>query len=551
MSYTLDRDKIERVCSTIAVDVSDLNPKSDSNQNQYKPYWTKQSKKISNKMWIPNKIVPAKLKNDKSHKEDWNRYFKIFENADDDRLKGVLPKIKFPDLKSENLEPEKMQFKTIKIKFVPSKLQRHYLNIFIRGHRFMYNRAIDAIKTIYNNRKAEFEKSKTCVVCDRKKEEKSYTCARHKSEKLPWNLKINFISIKKVAMITNDYIKTHPKFKWLEIVPNNTRQFAIKDAVAAYDAAMTNKARGKISAFTMGFMSAKTTSKVAWFDKRTGFIDNGQFSLCPKLLKKNKSFFVSKKQSKSLPKSIDHDFKIQHSHGSWYLILTVPSELDQTKHNNEVIAFDPGVRTFQVGYSPTNNKVYLIGEEVSSKIEKIHKKLDRLQSIKDTIKTKKKSKRKPEIDIAQSKKNRNKRRRIKKKMNKLNLKRTNIVDDMHHQVSCYFARTFGTIILPSFGTQSMLKGNIMASKSKRQMSSLQHYKFQQRLKWKSSVYNSKLFIVEEDYTTRTCGQCGCVNNNVKSKKVFVCNDCGYQVHRDIHGARNVMIKTMTEHGTGY
>jgi putative transposase len=52
-------------------------------------------------------------------------------------------------------------------------------------------------------------------------------------------------------------------------------------------------------------------------------------------------------------------------------------------------------------------------------------------------------------------------------------------------------------------------------------------------------------IVDESYTSKTCGKCGTLNENLKSKKVFKCNECDLLIDRDINGARNILIRTFT------
>ena len=57
---------------------------------------------------------------------------------------------------------------------------------------------------------------------------------------------------------------------------------------------------------------------------------------------------------------------------------------------------------------------------------------------------------------------------------------------------------------------------------------------------------NKLYLVDESYTTKTCDCCGNKNNNVGSSHIYKCN---YGADRDIHGVRNIWIKTYTENGT--
>ena len=44
----------------------------------------------------------------------------------------------------------------------------------------------------------------------------------------------------------------------------------------------------------------------------------------------------------------------------------------------------------------------------------------------------------------------------------------------------------------------------------------------------------------ENYTSMTCGVCGTQNKDLKGAKVFWCDKCGLECHRDIHAARNML-----------
>lgn len=72
---------------------------------------------------------------------------------------------------------------------------------------------------------------------------------------------------------------------------------------------------------------------------------------------------------------------------------------------------------------------------------------------------------------------------------------------------------------------------------------LSHFLFKERLKSKAHEYNYVVKIVDERYTSKTCGRCGEINNNLGSSKIIECPEymCLYRMTRDIHGARNIYI----------
>jgi hypothetical protein len=59
---------------------------------------------------------------------------------------------------------------------------------------------------------------------------------------------------------------------------------------------------------------------------------------------------------------------------------------------------------------------------------------------------------------------------------------------------------------------------------------------------KSKKYNYQLIIVDESYTTKTCGCCGMINNFIGNSNIFWCSSCKIELERDYQAARNILIK---------
>jgi len=72
---------------------------------------------------------------------------------------------------------------------------------------------------------------------------------------------------------------------------------------------------------------------------------------------------------------------------------------------------------------------------------------------------------------------------------------------------------------------------------------LSHYKFRERLKQLAKRTGNNVIEVSEAYTSKTCGSCGHMDENLGGKKTFECS-CGYKCDRDIHGARNIYIRAI-------
>ena len=83
------------------------------------------------------------------------------------------------------------------------------------------------------------------------------------------------------------------------------------------------------------------------------------------------------------------------------------------------------------------------------------------------------------------------------------------------------------------------------SSNRRNLLSWCHYKFMERLQFQAQKRNCKVINVTEEYTSKTCGRCGNLNNKLSNKDIFKCNHCHLVIDRDINGARNILLKNLT------
>ena len=75
-----------------------------------------------------------------------------------------------------------------------------------------------------------------------------------------------------------------------------------------------------------------------------------------------------------------------------------------------------------------------------------------------------------------------------------------------------------------------------------------HYRFRQRFLHKIREYPScQLIIVDEHYTSKTCGNCGKIYWKLGSNKTFNCPSCKVVMDRDIQAARNILLRFLTNY----
>jgi putative transposase len=80
----------------------------------------------------------------------------------------------------------------------------------------------------------------------------------------------------------------------------------------------------------------------------------------------------------------------------------------------------------------------------------------------------------------------------------------------------------------------------------RDIYSLSHCKFRERLLYRAKVTpGTTVILCKESFTTKTCGKCGKLTD-VGINKVYSCMHCEYKADRDVHGARNIFIRSLTK-----
>lgn len=130
---------------------------------------------------------------------------------------------------------------------------------------------------------------------------------------------------------------------------------------------------------------------------------------------------------------------------------------------------------------------------------------------------------------------------LKKKYFYIKIK--NLIDNLHFKTIKYLTDNYKTIIIPIFESQEIVKIN-KSKKFRSTLLSLQHFTFRQRLLDKSKISKCDVIVCTEEYTSKTCGNCGNIKNNLGSKEIYNCDKCGISIDRDINGARNILIKQL-------
>ena len=156
-----------------------------------------------------------------------------------------------------------------------------------------------------------------------------------------------------------------------------------------------------------------------------------------------------------------------------------------------------------------------------------------------------------DVDTLQSKASQVKHReryRIRKAIGRVHPRIHSLVDDVHRKACAWLCSSYDTVILPQFNSSEMVKRATrrIRSKTVRSMLHWSHYCFRQRLLYKAEASAGvRVQLVTEGWTSKTCGACGRLHHKLGGSKHFRCPSCKWTCDRDVNGAHNIMLKTLT------
>ena len=423
--------------------------------------------KINNKFTIPNNINY----NNKIEKLN-NSWFSINEyNLDNKNNINLVIE------NSDKLDS--YDYKTKSIQIFLTDIQKSMLNKWIESYRLMLNHTIKYFKKeIYNKNQLNpnfINIRKSLTEIKKKIEEKS--------------------------IINNKKIYTH------------TLDYAIKDICTNLKSILTNLKENNIKRFRLRYIKKYKNNQYIKFEKTTCKTKNNKDNTFNFII--NAIGEIKSKESKI---EVDCDYSIIKKNGKFF--LQIPVKTIKTKlENNKIIGFDLGVRTFISGYN--QDKVVDICNNAKDKLNRIHEKIDKLNSELEKKKINKPTKEKA----------------AKKQWYKLK----NIVNELHWKSIKYITDNYENVIMGNISTKSILKNKKTEESVKRYVCDLSFFKFKERLKYKCSIKGIKLKLIDENFTSKLCSSCGNRNEGENKTKEYKCQKCKIELDRDYNGAKNILI----------
>jgi putative transposase len=332
--------------------------------------------------------------------------------------------------------------------------------------------------------------------------------------------------------VNEEVLNNDEALAWLKEVPYDIRDEGLRDLLKAYKSNFARQANDPNHVFEMRFRSRKR-------------LDSETITVHSKHWKKKKGVYAWLRaihSSEPKPDILQYDARLQRTKaGAYYLCVPLPlvirdeNQVPKQRQVSAVVALDPGVRTFQTCYDPTNQRCLKWGDNDVKRVYRLCYALDDLVS-----------------RCSQQKRTIPHRRRWKMRCAaaRIRTKIRNLIDDVQRKLIKWLCENHHLVLLPAFETSRMIGKRDgrrrINSKTARAMATWAHYRFRMRLLSKAHEYpRCHIEIVDEAYTSKTCGRCGTLHHKLGGAKLFQCPQCSLRIDRDLNGARNIYLRYLT------
>ncbi|MHA1916692.1 MAG: RNA-guided endonuclease InsQ/TnpB family protein [Candidatus Ranarchaeia archaeon] len=127
---------------------------------------------------------------------------------------------------------------------------------------------------------------------------------------------------------------------------------------------------------------------------------------------------------------------------------------------------------------------------------------------------------------------------------RFHLKVFNIRRDALHKLTTTLAKNHSQVGIEDLNISGMKKNKNLA----RVISDVGFFEFKRQLQYKIKWYGSKLVVVSRFFpSSKRCSNCGFVKDELGlGERVFVCEECGLELDRDLNAALNLLAVSCTD-----
>lgn len=447
-----------------------------SSEKDYKPFWDDYCEVISSYLLSHTQIGSADLEsissNSCSSKMVENSWFSAERKLHQNNTLQKTYLQSYMNSLVESTDLEDAQIKSRKIRIYPTQQQKILFKQWFGVARKFYNETL----TIYKN-----------------------------GSKKSWD------------KVYKDIAEQNKEHDYVKSVPYQIKKISVKDY---REALSINKMKAKRlgKPFEMKFKSKKNPKQSCYIPKSAISPSGIYYTIAGKLKMKERAWFENEDIN---------DCRLTLEFGKWFIII--PREIKTTliENQEDVVAIDPGVRTFATYFS-TEGYFGKLGQGAFDRILKLNLKIDKL------------------ISKLSKETDKNKKSNLKRSIFNVRFKIKNLIDELHWKTIKFFTSRFKVIIFPPFNVSEMVKkfNRRLPKKVVRAMCCFRFYEFKERLKLKCKENGITFIESSEAFTSKTNSFTGELMESLGSKECFKFNNVS--VDRDINGARNILIRAMRD-----
>ena len=248
--------------------------------------------------------------------------------------------------------------------------------------------------------------------------------------------------------------------------------------------------------------------------------DNGSFSIEKNRLRISRIGTMKIELHRAIEGQIK-TLTIKREAGKYYAVFTTSTEkvIPEVKNTNPV-GIDVGLKTFAVFSDGT-----AITKPNFRKDSRKH--IARWQRI-----------------VARRKKGSHRRQMAKERLNREYQTANNQQEDYLHKITTQLVNSgYTSFAMEKLQVQNMVRNHHLA----KSISDASWSKFRQLLSYKAESAGMEVIEVNPKDTSRTCSDCGNIQDMPLSQRIFLCNRCGMQKDRDYNASINILRKTTAGH----
>ncbi|NEP89506.1 MAG: IS200/IS605 family element transposase accessory protein TnpB [Okeania sp. SIO2C2] len=297
---------------------------------------------------------------------------------------------------------------------------------------------------------------------------------------------------------------TKPLYPWMKSLSSKVYQYALINLGEAFK-----------RFFSFGMLRKQGLGKYPRFKKK-GKHDSFTIDNCGKPIELNgwshKLPFIGMVKTYEPIEATTQKITISRQADDWYLSLAFEFTPTSTEKITDVVGVDLGVKTLAT----------LSTGEVFNSVKPYRKAQNKLAKLQRQVSRKVKHSRnwyKAVIKLAKQ------HRRV-----------ANIRKDALHKLTTYLAKNHGSVVIEDLNVSGMLANHKLA----KSIADQGFYEFRRQLEYKCQWYGSELVVVDKFFpSSKTCSNCGHVQDMPLSLRTYDCPDCGLSIDRDLNASINL------------